>query len=248
VSVAIIIGAAGLFGPEASRIFASEGMDIVGIDNDMRAYFFGASASNASNRGSLLGLKRYHHRNLGMRNSEGLDLFFHEFGTAIDLVIHTAAQPSHDWAAQEPNTDFTINANGTLNLLEMTRKHSPEAVFMFTSTNKVCGDTPNRLPLVEQDTRWELSPGHPYAEGIPETMSIDQSLHSLFGVLKVAADVMVQEYGRYFGMKTAYFRGGEPYRTPSSWGPITWFSGIFDEMRCDGDALYDYRVQGKASA
>lgn len=207
-SVAIITGAAGLIGAEASRYFALLGMDIVGIDNDMRAYFFGASASNASNREGLKKLKSYRHRDLDIRNSEGLDRLFKEFGSAIELVIHTAAQPSHDWAAQEPLTDFTINANGTLNLLEMTRKYCPEAVFIFTSTNKVYGDTPNQLPLVEQETRWELPLDHLYAQGIPETMSIDQSLHSLFGVSKVAADVLVQEYGRYFGIKTACFRGG----------------------------------------
>lgn len=207
-SVAIITGAAGLIGAEASRYFASAGMDIVGIDNDMRAYFFGASASNASNREGLKGLKRYQHRDLDIRDREGLDTLFQEFGKSVELVIHTAAQPSHDWAAQEPLTDFTINANGTLNLLEMTRTYCPEAVFIFTSTNKVYGDTPNQLPLVEQETRWEVPPDHPYAQGIPETMSIDQSLHSLFGASKVAADVLVQEYGRYFGMKTGCFRGG----------------------------------------
>jgi CDP-paratose 2-epimerase len=127
----------------------------------------------------------------------------------VALVIHTAAQPSHDWAAREPITDFTVNANGTLVVLEAVRKHAPEAVFIFTSTNKVYGDRPNSLPLVEQDTRWEVAAGHPFAaHGIDETMSIDSTLHSLFGASKVAADVLVQEYGRYFGMKTACFRGG----------------------------------------
>jgi CDP-paratose 2-epimerase len=124
-------------------------------------------------------------------------------------VVHTAAQPSHDWAAREPFTDFSINANGTLNLLEMTRRHCPEAVFVFTSTNKVYGDNPNLLPLVEMETRWEPDPSHPYAEaGIDENMSLDHTTHSIFGASKVAADVLVQEYGRYFGMRTVCFRGG----------------------------------------
>jgi CDP-paratose 2-epimerase len=132
-----------------------------------------------------------------------------KLGASLALVVHTAAQPSHDWAAREPHTDFGVNAIGTLNLLEACRQHAPEAVFIFTSTNKVYGDTPNRLPLVETDTRWELSETHPYyAHGIDESMSIDQTKHSLFGASKVAADVMVQEYGRYFGMKTGVFRGG----------------------------------------
>ena len=127
----------------------------------------------------------------------------------IALVVHTAAQPSHDWAAKDPHTDFSVNANGTLVLLEATRKHCPDAVFIFTSTNKVYGDNPNNLPLVEQESRWEVAPGHPFAEhGIDESMSVDQTKHSLFGVSKLAADAMAQEYGRYFGMKTGIFRGG----------------------------------------
>jgi CDP-paratose 2-epimerase len=134
---------------------------------------------------------------------------FKKYGNDVVLVVHTAAQPSHDWAAREPLTDFTVNANGTLNLLEATRQFCPEATFIFTSTNKVYGDTPNRLPLVEQSTRWEVAPEHPYAEcGIDEGMTIDHSKHSLFGASKVAADVMTQEYGRYFGMRTGVFRGG----------------------------------------
>src|SRR5690606_13131644 len=134
---------------------------------------------------------------------------FKEYAGDLALVVHTAAQPSHDWAARDPFTDFGVNATGTLHLLELTRRHSPEAPFIFTSTNKVYGDTPNRLPLVEFDERWEVDPEHPYAEhGIDESMSIDQSLHSVFGASKVAADVMAQEYGRYFGLKTAIFRGG----------------------------------------
>ena len=143
------------------------------------------------------------------RNESALTKIFSHAGSDIELIVHAAAQPSHDWAAQDPVTDFTINANGTLNLLEMTRRYCPQAVFIFTSTNKVYGNAPNSLPLVEMETRWELRKDHHYAEhGIDESMSVDQCLHSLFGSSKLAGDVLVQEYGRYFGMKTACFRGG----------------------------------------
>lgn len=209
-SVVIITGSAGLIGSEASRFFAEQGMDVVGIDNDMRRRFFGDEASTAWQRGRLeseLGT-RYRHLDLDIRDTDGINRCFRELGASVSLVIHAAAQPSHDWAAREPLTDFTVNANGTLNLLEATRQFSPRAVFIYTSTNKVYGDTPNRLPLVEQERRWEIAADHTYAGGIREDMSIDQTLHSLFGASKVAADVMVQEYGRYFGMHTACFRGG----------------------------------------
>jgi CDP-paratose 2-epimerase len=185
-------------------------MDVVGIDNDLRAYFFGVEASTGATRQNLEStLERYTHAALDIRAASEVDALFRKLGEQVKVVVHTAAQPSHDWAAREPLTDFTVNANGTLNLLESTRRHCPEAVFIFTSTNKVYGDTPNRLPLVEMETRWEIAPSHPYfAHGIDETMSIDQTKHSVFGASKVAADVMVQEYGRYFGMMTACFRGG----------------------------------------
>jgi CDP-paratose 2-epimerase len=144
-----------------------------------------------------------------VRDHEAIGHIFERYGSDVSLVVHTAAQPSHDWAAREPFTDFTVNANGTLVMLEAARKYCPDAVFVFTSTNKVYGDTPNALPLIEKETRWEVEPTHPFAEhGIDETMTIDQSKHSLFGASKVAADVLAQEYGRYFGMKTATFRGG----------------------------------------
>ena len=146
---------------------------------------------------------------LDIRDAAGIQALFKQYGSAIQLIVHTAAQPSHDWAAREPLTDFSINATGTLNLLEATRQHCPDAVFIFTSTNKVYGDTPNRLPLKELATRWEIDPTHAYhRNGIDESMSIDNTKHSLFGASKVAADILVQEYGRYFGMKTGIFRGG----------------------------------------
>jgi CDP-paratose 2-epimerase len=151
---------------------------------------------------------QYLHHALDIRDTSAIEKLFQQYGSDIKLVIHTAAQPSHDWAVRDPQTDFSVNANGTLNLLEATRKYAPKAVFIFTSTNKVYGDRPNALPLLEQVTRWEIESSHPFAGGIGESMSIDQTLHSLFGASKVAADVMVQEYGRYFGMYTACFRGG----------------------------------------
>jgi len=209
-SVAVITGSAGLIGSEAARYFADQGMDVVGIDNDMRRLFFGEDASTRWQRRRLeqaLG-SRYRHVDADIRDDAAVDDLFRRYGPGIALVVHTAAQPSHDWAAQDPKTDFSVNALGTLNLLEATRRFAPDAVFIFTSTNKVYGDTPNRLPLVEEETRWEIAPGHPYAEGIREDMSIDQTLHSLFGASKVAADMLVQEYGRYFGLRSACFRGG----------------------------------------
>lgn len=209
-SIALITGSAGLIGSEAVRHFAAKGMRVIGIDNDMRKYFFGPEASTEWMRKHLEAtIPGYEHHSVDIRDQNAIFAIFRHLGRDISLVIHTAAQPSHDWAAREPITDFSVNAAGTLNLLEATRQFSPEAPFIFTSTNKVYGESPNRLPLVEQETRWELDSGHEFAErGITEQMSIDQTLHSVFGSSKVAADVMVQEYGRYFGLRTACFRAG----------------------------------------
>jgi CDP-paratose 2-epimerase len=207
--VAIVTGSAGLIGSEATRKLHQEGFTVVGIDNDLRAYFFGAEASTRANNQELLDqLPRYQTRAVDIRDHQSVLRIFAEFGSDIALVVHTAAQPSHDWAAREPLTDFGVNATGTLHLLEATRLHCPGAVFIFTSTNKVYGDTPNGLPLVELESRWEIEENHPFQIGIDETMSIDRSKHSIFGASKVAADVMVQEYGKYFGMRTGVFRGG----------------------------------------
>ncbi len=209
-NVAVITGAAGLIGAESVRHFAELGFTVVGIDNDMRKYFFGDAASTEWSRRRLeTQIAGYQHRAADIRDAATIGRVFAEFGSDIKVIIHCASQPSHDWAAKEPLTDFTVNANGTLVLLEAMRQHCPAAVFLFTSTNKVYGDTPNRLPLVELEQRWEIDPQHPYsAHGIDESMSIDQTKHSLFGASKVAADVLVQEYGRYFGLKTGTFRGG----------------------------------------
>jgi len=208
--IALVTGSAGLIGSESVAFFAEKFDLVIGIDNNLRSYFFGSEASTDWNRNRLEEkFSNYKHYNADIRSEEQIGKIFKEYGNDIKLIVHTAAQPSHDWAAREPFTDFTVNANGTLVMLEMTRQHCPDAVFIFTSTNKVYGDTPNYLPLVELETRWEIDPSHAYYEnGIDELMSIDHSKHSIFGASKVAADVMVQEYGRYFGMKTAVFRGG----------------------------------------
>ncbi len=209
-SLAIITGSAGLVGSESARFFCEQGWEVVGLDNDMRRQFFGAEASTEANRRQLeADLTAYRHLAVDIRDAERVNEVFATFGRSVGAVIHAAAQPSHDWAARDPQTDFGVNAVGTLNLLEAARRHAPEAPFVFTSTNKVYGDTPNRLPLIEDESRFIVDPAHRFAElGIDESMSIDQTLHSVFGASKAAADVMVQEYGRYFGMPTVCFRGG----------------------------------------
>ena len=209
-NICVITGSAGLIGSEAVNFFADKFDLIVGIDNNLRKYFFGKEGSIEWNKNRLQNtISNYKHCDLDIRDSTAMEALFKEYNTDINLVLHTAAQPSHDWAAKEPFTDFSVNANGTLNLLEMCRLYSPDAVFIFTSTNKVYGDTPNYLPLKELETRWEIDENHHYYNnGIDEGMTIDQSKHSLFGASKVAADILVQEYGKYFGMHTGIFRGG----------------------------------------
>jgi CDP-paratose 2-epimerase len=205
----VITGSAGLIGSEAAQFYCERGHLVIGIDNDMRRSFFGDDASTRWRREELLrDYVRYTHHDVDIRDTHAIERIFDTYGREIELVVHAAAQPSHDWAARDPHTDFTINANGTLTLLDATRRFCPDAVFIFASTNKVYGDRPNELPLVEEDTRWEIDRRHPYRDGIDETMSIDGTKHSLFGASKAAADLLVQEYGRYFGMKTACFRGG----------------------------------------
>jgi CDP-paratose 2-epimerase len=208
--ICLVTGSGGLVGSASVEYFCSRFDKVVGIDNDMRSHFFGPDASTAWNTQRLIrDIANFESRGIDIRNLTALGDIFAEYGSRIRLIIHAAAQPSHDWAASDPFTDFSVNANGTLNLLELTRRHCPEATFIFTSTNKVYGDTPNSLPLQELDTRWEIADTHPYhAHGIDEGMSIDQTRHSLFGASKVAADILVQEYGRYFRLNTGVFRGG----------------------------------------
>lgn len=209
-SIAIVTGSSGLVGSETCRALHEDGLDVIGIDNDMRAAFFGSSASTRRVKEELQSeMIRFRHETTDIRQFEVMDGLFARLGQDILVVVHAAAQPSHDWSARDPLTDFAVNANGTLHMLEATRRHCPEAAFLFTSTSKVYGDTPNQLPLVELDSRWEVAKHHAFHErGIDESMSIDSCLHSIFGASKVAADVMVQEYGRYFGMKTVVFRPG----------------------------------------
>ncbi|MFL5830793.1 MAG: NAD-dependent epimerase/dehydratase family protein [Solirubrobacteraceae bacterium] len=208
--VAIVTGSGGLIGSESVAHFVEQGFDVIGIENDMRAEFFGPSASTAHSTQRLLDAypDAFRSVELDIRDRDGVERLFAGSGGQIEVVIHTAAQPSHDWAASDPHTDFGVNANGTLNLLEATRQHCLDAPFVFCSTNKVYGDTPNFLPLEVTGDRLELPREHRYWHGIDTSMSIDSSTHSLFGVSKVAADLLVQEYGRYFGMPTVCFRGG----------------------------------------
>jgi CDP-paratose 2-epimerase len=195
---AIVTGSGGLIGSESAARLVAEGYDVIGIENDTRAVLFGPEASTAHVTERLRrDLSSFRSVDLDIRDADGIERIFAAAGGEIELVVHSAAQPSHDWAASDPQADFGINANGTLNLLEATRNHCPAATFVFTSTNKVYGDTPNRLPLQELETRLELPEDHPYFPGIDSSMSIDSTLHSL-----------VQEYGRYFDMPTVCFRAG----------------------------------------
>lgn len=208
--IALITGSAGLIGAESVRFFHEKGFQVVGIDNDMRKEFFGEEASTEWQKNQLLKtLLNYKHHSVDIRNEVEIQKIFDGYNEDIKVIIHTAAQPSHDWAAKDPFKDFSVNANGTLVLLENFRKYCPRAVFIFTSTNKVYGDSPNELPLVELENRWEINESHPYFQfGIDENLRIDRTKHSLFGASKVAADVLVQEYGLYFNLKTGIFRGG----------------------------------------
>jgi CDP-paratose 2-epimerase len=246
-NIAIITGSAGLIGSEAVKFFSGRFDFVVGIDNNLRQYFFGKEGSSDWNKNRLReNFANYRHYDADIRDVGALEAIFAEYHTDIRLVLHTAAQPSHDWAAREPFTDFTVNANGTLNMLEMTRKFCPEAVFIFTSTNKVYGDTPNRLPLVELETRWEIDGSHPYyRKGIDEGMSIDQTKHSLFGASKVAADILVQEYGQYFGMKTGVFRGGCLTGPNHSGAKLHGFLSYLMKCAITGDQYTIFGYKGK---
>jgi CDP-paratose 2-epimerase len=209
VSVAIVTGSGGLIGSEAVRVLVAQGFDVIGIENDMRARFFGPEASTAHvSEGLRAEHPEFHWLEADIRDADAIERAFAANAGTIEVVVHAAAQPSHDWAAREPQTDFTVNANGTLNLLEAARAHCPDAPFIFCSTNKVYGDTPNELPLAEEETRLELPEAHEFFNGIDTSMPIDLSMHSLFGASKAAADLLVQEYGRYFDLPTVCFRAG----------------------------------------
>ena len=205
---ALVTGSSGLIGSESVSYLCNNGFEVIGIDNNLREFFFGKEASINWNtkRLSKLHSTNFKALDLDIRDFSELEAVFKDI--PFELIIHAAAQPSHDWAASDPQTDFSVNANGTLNLLELTRKYRPNATFIFTSTNKVYGDNPNKLPLTELNSRFEIEKNNQYFNGIDESMSIDQTTHSLFGVSKTSADLLTQEYSRYFGLNTAVFRGG----------------------------------------
>jgi CDP-paratose 2-epimerase len=209
VPTAIVTGSGGLVGSEAVLDLHASGWEVIGVDNDMRAHFFGDGASTAARSRNLAdALEGFTPHEVDVRDREAIERLFRQHASSLQMVFHAAAQPSHDWAASEPHTDFETNATGTLNLLEAARRHTPDATFIFISTNKVYGDRPNSLPLEDAGMRLELPPDHHYYQGIDTSMSIDHSTHSLFGVSKAAGDLLVQEYGRYFGMPTMCVRGG----------------------------------------
>ncbi|MGA7397282.1 MAG: NAD-dependent epimerase/dehydratase family protein [Solirubrobacterales bacterium] len=206
---AIVTGSGGLIGSQSVAHLVEAGWHVIGIENDMRSQFFGPESSTRPTSESLVSrYDDFENVELDIRDAEGVNRVFGGVEGGPDLIIHTAAQPSHDWAARDPQTDFGVNAIGTLNLLEASRAHSPDAPFIFCSTNKVYGDLPNSLPLIEEADRLELPADHAWYGGIDTSMSIDQSTHSLFGVSKASADLLVQEYGRYFDLPTVCFRGG----------------------------------------
>ena len=207
--IALITGSCGLVGSESSIFFSKKNFKIIGIDNNARKFFFGKDGDITWVKNKLKSnLKNYSHFNTDIRNFKSLKKIFKKYKKNIKLIIHAAAQPSHDWAKNKPFIDFGINAKGTLNMLELTKKYCPKVPFIFMSTNKVYGDNPNFLPLVEKKTRWEIKGNHKYYSGIDESMSIDNCTHSFFGASKSYADLIVQEYGKNSGLNTVCFRAG----------------------------------------
>ena len=245
-SVAIVTGSGGLIGSACVRRFVGDGHDVVGLDNDMRAQFFGASASTRPVTEALADeLAEFRPVDLDIRDAEGVMRLFAAHAGRIELIVHAAAQPSHDWAASQPQVDFGVNANGTLNLLEAARAHAPDSPFVFCSTNKVYGDSPNHLPLLETATRFDLPEDHRWFGGVDTAMSIDRSLHSLFGVSKAAADLMVQEYGRYFSMPTACFRGGCLTGPMHAGARLHGFLAFLMKCAVSGESYVVYGYDGK---
>ena len=208
-SVAIITGSCGLIGSESVNFFSKKGFDVIGIDNNLRKYFFGNDGSTLNIKKKLLkDNKNFFNYNIDIRNYQGLEKIFKKYKKRISLIIHCAAQPSHDYGKNFPTLDFSINASGTLNMLELTKIYCPTSPFIFMSTNKVYGDNPNKLKLIEKNKRWELKTSDQLYKGIDEKFSIDNCTHSFFGVSKTYADLIVQEYGKNVGLKTVSFRGG----------------------------------------
>lgn len=239
----LVTGSSGLIGSEAVEYFDRLGWRVHGVDNNMRREFFGPDGDTSWNLQRLKSVTaRFEHHALEIRDRTALLRLLSEI--PADFVIHAAAQPSHDLAARRPFDDFDVNAVGTLNLLEATRQHRPDAVFCFLSTNKVYGEAPNELPLIELKTRWDYARPED-RDGIGETCRIDQCLHSLFGAGKVAADIMVQEYGRYFGMKTACFRGGCFTGSHHSAAELHGFLAYVMRATAEGRDYRIYGYQGK---
>ena len=208
-SIVIITGSSGLVGSEAVNFFCDKGFDVIGIDNNLRKFFFGRDGSTLWIKNNLIKRnKKFKNFNIDIRNFNGLEKIFKKYRKNISLIIHCAAQPSHDYGKKFPVLDFNVNATGTLNLLELTKIYCPNAPFIFTSTNKVYGDNPNKLSIIETKNRWELKKNNKYYNGIDEKFSIDQCTHSFFGVSKTYADLIVQEYGKNIGLKTVCFRAG----------------------------------------
>ena len=207
--IAIVTGCSGLIGSESVKFLIKKNYKVIGIDNHMRGYFFGPDSSTESSTKKLIDefTNEFEFYNVDIRDYDSLENIFKKYSNDIEIIIHTAAQPSHDWASKEPLTDFQVNANGTLNLLELTRIYSHKSSFIFTSTNKVYGDNPNKLYIEEHPKRYVLS-DKIFGNSIDESLSLDGCLHSLFGVSKLSADMLVQEYGKYFDMNTVSFRGG----------------------------------------
>ena len=208
-SIALITGSCGLVGSESSIFFSKKGFKILGVDNNTRKLLFGKDGDISWIKKKLKkDLKNYEHFNYDIKNYYSLEKIFKKYKKNIKIIVHCAAQPSHDWAKNEPFIDFDINAKGTLNLLDLTKIHCPDAPFIFMSTNKVYGDNPNYLPLIEKKKRWEINKTHKFKSGINESMSMDNCVHSLFGTSKSYADLAVQEYGKNIGLKTVCFRAG----------------------------------------
>ena len=208
-SIVLITGSSGLVGSESVNFFSKKGFDVIGIDNNLRKFFFGNEASNNQIKNNLLKHnKKFKNYNTDIRNYSSLEKIYKKYKKNIHLIIHCAAQPSHDYAKNFPILDFNVNATGTLNLLELTKIYCPSAPFIFMSTNKVYGDNPNKLKIIEKKNRWELQKKDKYFNGIDEKFSIDNCTHSFFGVSKTYADLIVQEYGKNIGLKTVCFRGG----------------------------------------
>lgn len=207
-SLVLITGSTGLVGSESVEFFSKKGFDVIGIDNNLRKFFFGKEGDTTRIKNKLKKNNSYIHYNIDIRNFSALEKIFKRYNKKISLIIHTAAQPSHDWAKNYPKIDFEVNASGTLNLLELTKKYSSSSTFIFMSTNKVYGDNPNKLKIIEKKTRFEINISHKYFRGIDETMSLDNCTHSFFGVSKSYADLLVQEYGKNIGLNTACFRAG----------------------------------------